>query len=118
MPLIDLFRNETLYGRVLDKYRLDSGNLGVILEDYQGQRYSVEFKTDDTGPCYDNLYGFLNEPFKGKGDYLEKLIDRGNYVEMTVSYSKSPIRNAYRLHTVSNRPFSNGYQHQPRYLPQ
>ena len=35
--MTDLFRNETIFGRVLDKYRSDSGNLGLILEDYQGK---------------------------------------------------------------------------------
>ena len=118
MPITDLFRDEKITGIILNKYKLKSGNIGVIVEDEDYRRYSIEFKTDSTGPCYDNLYGFINEPFKGKGDYIDKLINNGNYVEMTVSYTKGPVRNAYRLHSVSSRPLQiTAYNRQPRYSP-
>ena len=37
-------------------------------------------------------------------EYLDKLIDKDDSVELTVSYSKGPFREAYRLHSVSRSP--------------
>jgi len=32
MSLLDLFRNEYVHGKVVNKYRLENGNLGLIVE--------------------------------------------------------------------------------------
>lgn len=114
MSIIDLFRDEQISGKVLTKYRHDDGNIGLIVEDISGKRYSVDFKTDNIKPCFDNLYGIIDEPFKKKGNYLDKLVQSGDHVELTVSYSKSPFRTAYCLHSVSSRPLSQRRYDQPR----
>jgi hypothetical protein len=102
MSLLDLLRQEYLKARVVDKYRLDNGNVGLIVED-AGKRYHVEFKDGGKGPCLDNLFGLLNDPFSGKTEHVDRLINEGDTVELTVSYSKSPLRQAYYVHSVSRQ---------------
>ena len=51
----------------------------------------------------DNLFG-LTEPFSGKTEYLDKLIGKDDCVELTLSYSKGPFRQAYRVYSVSRQP--------------
>ena len=105
MSIIDLFREERIKGEVKDKYRLDNGNISLVVEQYgTGKRYSIEFKSNEVKPCLDNLYGFIDEPFKDKGEYLDKLISEEDYVEVTASYSRSPLRTAYYLHYVGSSP--------------
>jgi hypothetical protein len=51
MSLLDLLRQEYVKGRVIDKYRLDSGNVGLVVEDSAtSKRYHVEFKDKGRGP--------------------------------------------------------------------
>lgn len=103
MSLLDLLRQEYVSGKVLDKYTLDNGNLGLVLEDrYSYNRYHVEFRDGYKGPSIDNLFGFLKEPFGGKTEYVNRLIAKGDIIDLTLSYSKGPLRQAYRIHSVSN----------------
>jgi hypothetical protein len=102
MSLLDLFRQEYVRGKVVDKYSLKNGNIGLIIDDYgTHKRYHVEFRDGYKGPSAENLFGIVKEPFSKKTEYLEKLIDKDDSVELTVSYSKGPFREAYRLHSVS-----------------
>ena len=102
MSLLDLFRQEYVRGKVVDKYSLKNGNVGLIIDDYNSnERYHVEFRDGYKGPSAENLFGMVKEPFSKKTEYLDKLIDKDDSVELTVSYSKGPFREAYRLHSVS-----------------
>ena len=105
MSLLDIFRQEYVRGKVIDKYILKNGNIGLIIDDYSThKRYHVEFRDGYKGPSAENLFGILKEPFSKKTEYLDKLIDKGDSIGMTLSYSKGPFREAYRLHSVSRNP--------------
>ena len=105
MSLLVYFRQEYVKGKVVDKCSLKNGNIGLIIDDYGAQkRYHVEFRDGYKGPSAENLYGLMKEPFSKKTEYLDKLIDKNDSVELTVSYSKSPFREAYRLYSVSRNP--------------
>ena len=102
MSVLDLFRNEYVHGKVVDKYKLTNGNLGLIVEDAAThRRYHVEFRDNYKGPSSDNLFGLLKEPFAGKTEYLDKLVSEGDSINLTLSYSRSPFREAYYVHSVS-----------------
>ena len=102
MSLLDIFRQEYVNGKVVDKYRLENGNLGLVVEDAATRRrYHVEFKDNYRGPEAENLFGLLKEPFAAKTEYLDKLVKDGDQVELTLSYSRGPFREAYYLHSVS-----------------
>lgn len=105
MSLLDHLRSDYLRGKVIDKYRLPDGNIGLIIDaDGIGKRYHVRFVDDYRNqPCIDNLFGLLKDPFSGKTEYLDKLINKGDYIELTASYSKSPFLEAYRIHSVASR---------------
>ena len=102
MSLLDLLRQEYMRGRVIDKYRLPDGNIGLVIGgDGIGKRYHVRFVDDyKSRPRIDNMFGLLKDPFSGKTEYLDKLIKEGDYIELTTSYSKSPFLEAYRIHSV------------------
>jgi hypothetical protein len=118
MSLLDLFRHEYIKGTVIDKYSLNNGNIGVIIDDDSShKRYHVEFRDGYKGPAVENLFGLVKEPFSNKTEYLDKLIDKDDSVELTVSYSKGPFREAYRLHSVSSQPVYQGPEKSP-ILPQ
>ena len=103
MSLLDLLRQEYVTGKVIDKYRISNGNIGVVVEDGAAhKRYHVEFRDNYKGPCVENLFGLLKEPFSGKTEHLNRLIKEGDSIELTVSYSKGPLREAYYIHSVSN----------------
>lgn len=105
MSLLDYFRQETVRGKVVDKYSLKNGNIGLIIDDYNtNKRYHVEFKDNYKGPSAENLFGLVKEPFSEKTEHLDKLIEKNDSVELTVSYSKGPFREAYRLYSVSRSP--------------
>ena len=102
MSLLDVFRQEYVDGMVVDKYRLGNGNLGLIVKDAATHRcYHVEFKDNYTGASTENLFGLLKEPFAGKTEYLDKLVSEGDDIELTLSYSRGPFREAYYVHSVS-----------------
>ena len=104
MSLLDYFRSEYITGKVLDKYRLENGNIAAVIEDQVGkERYHVEFRDGYKGPAPENLFGIAKEPFAGKTDYLDKLLSKGDAVGLTVGYSKGPFRQAYRVHSVSGQ---------------
>ena len=104
--MFNLLREERIKGKVLNKYRFDSGNLGIIIENENtGKRYSVEFRTDYIKPGWENLYRIISEPFKREKEYLDQLIEKDTYIDITTSYSKEPIKYAYSLHAVSSKPF-------------
>jgi len=87
MSLLDLFRNEYVHGKVLDKYQLENGNLGLIVEDAATRRrYHVEFRDNYKGPQAENLFGLLKEPFAGKTEYLDKLVSEGDKIDLTLSF--------------------------------
>jgi hypothetical protein len=102
MSVLDLFRNEYVHGKVVDKYRLNNGNLGLIVEDAATRmRYHVEFRDGYKGPSSENLFGLLKEPFAGKTVYLDHLVEQGDSIDLTLSYSKGPFKEAYYVHSVS-----------------
>jgi len=104
MSLLDYLRQEYVRGKVIDKYRLSSGNIGMVVEEEDSKkRYHVEFKDNYKGPSIENLFGLLKYPFENKTEPVEKLINEGDSVELTVSYSKGPLREAYYLHSVSRQ---------------
>jgi hypothetical protein len=102
MSILDLFRQEYVNGKVAGKYRLENGNLGLIVEDAATRRrYHVEFRDNYKGPSSENLFGLLKEPFAGKTEYLDKLVAEGDNIDLTLSYSRGPFREAYHVHSVS-----------------
>ena len=102
MSWLDYFRGEYLKGKVVDKYRLGNRSLGLIIDEFgTNNRYHVEFKDGSKGLGFDNLYGLLKDPFSSKTECLDKLIEKGDSISLTVSYSKSPLRQAYKIHYVS-----------------
>ena len=71
MSLLDLFRQEYVRGKVVDKYSLKNGNVGLIIDDYSThKRYHVEFRDGYKGPSAENLFGIVKEPFSKKTEYL------------------------------------------------
>lgn len=105
MSLLDYFRQEYVSGKVVDKYSLKNGNVGLVIDDYSShKRYHVEFRDGYKGPSAKNLFGIVKEPFSEKTEYLDKLIEKDDSVELTVSYSKGPFRQAYQLYSVSKSP--------------
>ena len=103
MAILDIFYQQYLEGKVLDKYRLENGNIGVIVENsVDRQRHHVEF--NDGKPELSNLYGFFKTPFEKLSDSLDKLITKGNYVGVTLSFNRSPFKQARQLHKVSSAP--------------
>jgi len=102
MSLLDVFKTDYVAGRVVDKYRLNNGNIGVVVDQRgTGKRYHVLFKDDYKAPGPYNLYGLLNEPFSGKTKSVDKLINKGDNVELKTNYSKSPFRQAYKIYSAS-----------------
>jgi hypothetical protein len=102
MSVLDLFRNEYVNGKVVDKYHLKNGSLGLIVEDAATRRrYHVEFKDNYKGPSSENLFGLLKEPFAGKTEYLDNLVKEGDSIGLTMSYSRGPFREAHYVHSVS-----------------
>ena len=102
MSVFDLFRNEYVHGKVTGKYRLENGNLGLVVEDAATRRrYHVEFRDNYKGPSSENLFGLLKEPFAGKTEYLDKLVEKDDRIDLTLSYSRGPFREAYYVHSVS-----------------
>lgn len=91
-------------GKVVDKYGLGSGNLGVIVEDEYGKRYSVEFQSYSAKPSLSNLYGLINDPFRENAESLDRLVEKGSYISVDVGRSDNPLRYAYRLNYVSATP--------------
>lgn len=104
MSLLDYFRSEYVTGKVVDKYSLENGNIAAVIENQVDQeRYHVEFRDGYKGPAPENLFGVAKEPFAGKSDYLDKLLNKGDAVGLTLGYSKGPFRKAYQLHSVSGK---------------
>jgi len=123
VSLFDLLRQEYIKGKVVDKYSLDNGNVGLVVEQAGTRnRYHIEFRDDRRGPCVENLYGLLKEPFSGKIASVDKLISPGDSIELTTSYTRGPFREAYRIHSVSQsykpktEPERSIPSHTPQYL--
>ena len=101
MSLLDLLRQEYVKGKIVDKYRLENGNVGLIIaRDGTHSRYHVQFRDNYRGPCIENLFGLLKDPFSGKGEHVDRLVNKGDHIELTASYSRGPFREAYRVHSV------------------
>jgi len=114
MSVLDVFRTEYVNGKVVDKYRLENGNLGLIVEDAATRRrYHVEFRDNYKGPSSENLFGLLKEPFAGKTEYLNHLVETGDSIDLTLSYSRGPFREAYYVHSVSRAEPSRGAYRSP-----
>jgi|GEM_PF-5456096 len=113
MGIYELIREQKIQGRVADKYRLENGNLGLIIEEESGQRYSVELQTRSAKPCLANLYGLIDEPFKGKDEYLDRLIKEGDQIDLRVGYRQGPLKIGYGLRSVSSGP-ERAYAGEPR----
>lgn len=104
MSLFDLFRQEYVRGKVIDKYQLRNGNIGLIVEDLNAsRRYHVEFKDNYEGASGENLYGLLKNPFAAKSEPLNRLVEVGDTIDVTMSYSNGPFREAYRIHAIQGR---------------
>jgi hypothetical protein len=102
MSVLDIFRNEYVHGKVVNKYRIENGNLGLVVEDAATRRrYHVEFRDNYKGSSTENLFGLLKEPFAGKTEYIDHLVEEGDSINLTLSYSKGPFREAYHVHSVS-----------------
>ena len=103
------YRNslQTIDGKVIDKYRIQNGNICLIIEDENKKKYSVEFEDYTSEPCFSNLYGLLSSKFQNKSDNLDHLIEKDNYVGINVKYSENPIRIGYRLNYVSDKQMRN-----------
>ena len=102
----------------MERYRLGSGGIAAIVEDESTrERYCVEFRDYYQGPSLDNFFGLLKERFSGKSEHLERLITEGDYVALSVSYSRGPLRQAYAIHSVSS-PQSYRNPGRVTYLPQ
>ena len=112
MSVLDVFRQEYVNGKVVDKYQLKNGNLGLIVEDAATRRrYHVEFRDNYKGLSSENLLGLLKEPFGGKTEYLDKLVSEGDNINLTMSYSRGPFKEAYYVHSVSRpEPRREAYQ--------
>ncbi len=116
MSLLDLIRQDYVKGKVIDKYALRNGNVGLIVEDEAAhKRYHVEFKDYNRGLCIENLFGLLKDPFEGKTEHVGRLINKGDTVELTLSYSRGPLREAYYIHSVSGKEQMENYK-DPRRL--
>ena len=60
MSLLDLLRQEYVRGKVVDKYSLSNGNVGLIIDDYgTHKRYHVDFKDGYKGRSAENLFGIM-----------------------------------------------------------
>jgi hypothetical protein len=117
MSVLDVFRQEYVNGKVVDKYRLENGNLGLIVEDAATRRrYHVEFRDNYKGPSSENLFGLLKEPFAGKTDYLDHLVEEGDSIGLTLSYSRGPFRAADYVHSVSRAEPRNASYRSPTRL--
>jgi len=118
MSLLDLLKQEYVKGKVIDKYRLNNGNVGLVVEQAgTGRRYNVRFRDDYKGACVENLFGLLNDPFSCKTEHVDRLVNAGDSIELTMSYSKDPFREAYRIHSVSRlNPGSVHYKNPPRLI--
>ncbi len=117
MSLLDLIRQEYVKGRVTNKYTLGNGNVGLIVEDEAARkRYHVEFKDYRRGPCIENMFGLLKDPFEGKTEPVNKLIKEGDTVELTLSYSRGPLREAYYIHSVSGKEQRDDYRDSRRLI--
>ena len=123
MSLLDLLRQEYVKGKVVDKYRLENGNVGLILaQNGTYRRYHVQFRDNYRGPCIENLFGLLKEPFSGKSEYVDRLVNKGDHIELTASYSRGPFREAYRVTSVQPASKKDPYRRArriplPRYRP-
>jgi len=47
------------------------------------------------------IQSFLKNPLIVNRKYLDKLVEKGDSIELNLSYSKNPLRQAYQLHSVS-----------------
>ena len=117
MSILDIFRQEYVQGKVVDKYRLNNGNLGLIVEDAAThRRYHVEFRDGYNGPSTENLFGLLKDPLAGKTEYLDRLVREGDNIDLTLSYSRGPFREAYHVHSVSGSEPSQALYRSPSKL--
>ena len=117
MSVLDVFRQEYVNGKVVDKYRLENGNIGLIVEDAATRsRYHVEFRDNYKGPSSENLFGLLKEPFAGKTEYLDHLVEEGDNIDLTLSYSRGPFKEEYYVHSVSRAEPRRGAYRSPTKL--
>ena len=97
---------QNINGKVVDKYRLGNRNIGIVVEDKYGKRYSVEFGAYGIKPNLSNLFGLIDEPFRGRGESLDKLVNKGDYIGIDVGRSDDSIKYGYRVNYVSSKPVS------------
>jgi hypothetical protein len=98
---------KNINGKVIEKYKLRNRNIGVIIEDNYGKRYSVEFESNSIRPSISNLFGLFVEPFKGSGESLEQLLQKDSYIGVDVGSRNGPVKTAYRLNYVSSTLVTN-----------
>ena len=97
-------RLKNINGKVLDKYLIDQNNIGVIVKDEYGKKYSMEFNTKGDKPSLLNGYDLFTGLFYEKQDSIDKLIHAGDYIGVNVSYTKNPLKSVYQLNYVSTKP--------------
>ena len=83
--------SQTIMGRVIEKYKLANNNIGVIVEDEYGKKYSIEFQAYTVKPKLTNLYGLISDPFYNEKENIEHLINKDDHIGVVVHYSKNPI---------------------------
>lgn len=97
-------RQEYLEGKVLDKYKLPNGNIGIVVNQRGTDgRYHVEFRDPREKPEPKNLWGLLTEPFSYKTEYLDHLVEKGDTIGLSVNYTLSPFRRAFRIYSMGKR---------------
>ena len=114
-----LRNSRNLEGKVIEKYHLDNQNIGIIIEDNSGKRYSVEFQTGYVKPELSNLFGLLRDPHEGEKDNIDKLVGKGEHIGVEINVSDNPIRRAYKINYVSSKPVGNETYRDPipKFLP-
>lgn len=102
MGIIDYFFPDYLEGKIVDKYRLENGDIGIVVEKDGAKRYHVEF--NDNKPYPLDIFGLVKTPFQNKTESIDRLVAKGNYIGISMTYTKSPFKRATELHKVSPQP--------------
>lgn len=102
MSIMDYFFPDYLEGKVVEKYHLENGNIGVIVEKDDNNRYHVEFNDKRQYPF--DILGLFKTSFQNKTESIDKLVSRGHYIGISLNYTKSPFKQATEIHRVSPKP--------------
>ena len=107
MSIMDYLFPDYMEGKVVEKYRLENGNIGVVVEKSENRRYHVEF--NDKRPYPLDIFGLFKTPFQDRTESIDKLVSKGNYIGISLNYTKSPFKQAAKLHKVSQKSKNYSY---------